>query len=163
MDTKKKKIKLNLFDGIVILLILVIAVGAYFVLQRSNGENMNTTETTIFTIELTKVPDTLINSVAVGDTFKDNSSEKIYGTVVSYESVPYTALKTDQSTDMFYDKEEPGYVTLRITLETNSVTSDDQIKTSNGLTISTGGSVDVSNGKIYGTGYIIGIEREGEA
>lgn len=163
METKKKGPKFNLFDVIVVVLVvlvLAVAVGAYILLHQSPEEVPQTTEKTTFTVELTVLPENLLDAIEVGDSFKDISTGQIYGTVVSAESVPCVSQYTDPYTGFVYEREVEDYSNYRITLEADTLHDDGTIKTADGLIISIGYSVNISNGKMTGVGSILSIDRE---
>ena len=161
MEQKKKRIRFNLFDVIVIAVILVLAAAAYLILNGLPGAaDAAETTTVTYTLELTGLREEMSDSVAVGDTFYETSNGYAIGTVTAVEVVPYTVNATDKENAVIRSEEVSGYISLQITLEIEVIETDDSLTTEEGQVIRTGVSIKASNGTLLGSGYIIWTERE---
>ncbi len=162
MDKKQaKKVKFNLFDALVILVILVAAVAVYLILQGSSDDGVFAESSPIsYTVEVTGLREGMEDTVSIGDEFQETSDGNTMGTVTAVEVIPYTVQATDEEEGVIRDQEVEGYSTLRITLEVQSVEPDSAIETTEGETIRVGTSVTMSNGTLLAKGTIIWMERE---
>jgi len=155
-QAKTKKKRPNLFDVIFIVLILVVAVGAYFLVHGTGGE-----ETTLrtYVIELTGLREGMESSVAVGDTVTDTVKNYGMGTVTATEVVPYEETTIDAENGVYRQIDVAGYVTLRLTVEAETTETEKEITTAGGYAIRTGTAVNCSVGTLVSSGYILEVQR----
>lgn len=158
MENKKKRIKFNLFDVIVIAVILLLAAAAYLILNGLPNASENTV-TVSYTLELTGLREEMADSVEVGDSFYVTSTGYEIGTVTAVEVVPYTVTATDKEEAVIRNQEVADYVNLQITLEVEVIETDDALTTEDGQVIRTGTSLTASNGTVIGSGFVIWTER----
>lgn len=147
----------NFFDILIILLLVLIAVGAYLLSHRDSAGQEVVTRTC--TIELTDLEERMADSVAVGDLVTDNIKNYEIGTVTAVEVQPYTQGVVDEENAILRQEPTPGRVKLLVTVECDTVEGEQEIATTSGYTLRTGTSVSVSAGKLTGTGYILYVER----
>lgn len=147
----------NFFDILIILLLVLIAVAAYFVSHRDN----TTQEVGMrsCTIELTDLEESMADSVAVGDQVTDNIKNYEIGTVTAVEVQPYTQGVVDEENAVLRQQATPGRIKLLVTVECPTVESEKEVATTGGYTLRTGTAVSVSAGKLTGAGYIVYVER----
>ena len=160
MEEKKKRVRFNLFDVIVILLVLVVAIAAYLILNSSEESSSGESVSLTYTLELTGLEEDMADAVAVGDEFYVTESGGSVGVVTEVVESPDTTLAYDVEEELVVTQEISDTITLDITLEADVLEYSDAFETADEDAIRIGTSLTVSNGKIIGTGYVIGIERE---
>lgn len=154
---KKTKKHPNFFDILIILLVLLVAVAAYFLSHRDGGQGSVVTRS--YTIELMDLEEHMLDAVAVGDEVTDNVKNYEMGTVTAVESYPYKVSVVDEETGMTRQVETPGRYVLLLTVECPTVETEKEINTVSGYTLRTGTAVSCSVGELTSAGYILSLER----
>ena len=97
MMEEQKKLKISIFD-IVIVAAVIVAAAAVFMLLKPKDVKVAapTTVPTEFTVELVQVPKGAADLIQPGDAIRDSARNYDIGTVVSHEVQPYTMQVADE-------------------------------------------------------------------
>lgn len=155
---KQTKKHPNFFDILIILLVLLVAVAAYFLSHRDGAAGKEIV-TRSCTIELMDLDTRMAETVAVGDTVMDNIKNYEIGTVTAVESYPYEVGVVDEAAGVTRQVVSPGRIVLLLTVECDTVETEKEINTVSGYTLRTGTSVSISAGELTAAGYILSLER----
>lgn len=148
----------NFFDILIILLVLAVAVAAYFLSHR-DGSQSKETVTRQYTIELVDLEESMLDDVAVGDAVTDNVKNYAMGTVTAVESYPYEVSVVDETTGVTRQVAVPDRYVLLLTVESPTVETEKEIHTVSGYTLRTGTAVSCSAGELTSAGYILSLQR----
>lgn len=154
----KKSIRLNLFDILVVCIILIIAVGVYFISHRDTDTEKEMTEV-VYTVEISKLPEGTSQYLEIGQEMKDNKHSCPAGTITDIEVRPYVTKATDQENGTIQDQAVSGYETVLITLKADCAVSDHNISLDDQNALRVGVGISYSTGSFSGSGYVVGIER----
>ena len=163
-NTPKFRLRLNLFDGIV--LVLALAVGAFLLWSAmkpaapAEGETVNTA-TVRYTVRFQKWIEGTSVLVESGDKLVDNIKNYELGTVVSAEAVPAQSLQLDHQSRQYVLADIPGYEDVLVTVEAPCTTSDESILLGGGYALWVGSVAYIRGEGYMASGPIISIEREG--
>lgn len=168
MESKdtKFRLRLNLFDGIV--LVLAILVGGMLVWNRLKPQTAETTSTTAstvrYTICLQRVAQGTGDWVKAGEPLMDNIKNFDMGVVTGVESQPAVARNLDQINGRYVDKPVEGFEDLLVTVEAKgSVGKSGGVTLDGGYKLCVGAMAYVKGVGFFGSGPIVAIEREGQA
>jgi hypothetical protein len=153
------KWKINLFDVVIIVLVLIAAIlFLYFTTFR--GQSVSNTESTVtYTMELRDISKPVADAIQIGDTLTDSVKNNDLGTIQSVEIVPYTTLGQITDTGEYVLSVVPDRYTAILEMEAAAVESDTSIAVGAGYIIRCGTSVSVIGPGYIGTGTILTIER----
>ena len=154
---KQKRKHPNVFDVIFIVLIVLLALGAYWISHRSDTGNEQRSRT--YVVELTGLDEAMAQYVSVGDPVTDNVKNYEIGTIEAIEVTDDLILVTDQEDGIVREVAQEGYITLLLTIRADTVESEMAVETVSGYTLRTGTSVSISAGSLTSAGYILNVER----
>ncbi len=163
MEQKNDKLRLhlNVFDAIVILLVL--AVGAFLLWNRLKpdaGSGQGARSDTIqYTVLLQRAQPGTGACVAQGDALEDAVKNYTIGTVVSAEVLPATKSIIDEDARAYVTADIPGYEDVRIVVESSASISDEKILVGSGYELRVGDSIYVRGPGYLGSGVVYAIER----
>lgn len=164
MESKDNKfrLRLNLFDGIVLLLAL--AVGAFLLWSAlkpaATKETSSTASTIRYTIRFQRCLEDTVNVIHPGDRLTDSIRNYEIGRVVSTEVGPARALRLDTGSRSYVMTTMEGYNDIDVLVEAPCVIADDVITIGGGYAVRTGAVAYVQGDGYMATGYIAAIERE---
>ena len=162
---KKIKWRLNLFD--VILICIVIAAAAIFLIltsPRGGGISAGENITVRYKIELIEMNPTAAECIKVGDTLIDNIKKNTIGTVVSVEINPAEMISENLENGEHVLAVIPEKQTAIIEITAEATETDASITVSGGgFVLRSGLKVSVTGPGYAGSGHIIYVERDGEA
>ena len=166
-EKKRWKLKFNLFDGIVILLALAIAVGAVtYVRRRSAASAPEGTQTSgavqvtvRYTLEIEQAYDAAAALAREGDELYERTKKQYLGKVESLEILPATVLAKDTVNGRFLFTEVPGRSNIKMQVTTQGIRTEEGTTLDSGLEIRVGDSFRVCGPGYYGTGYVTHMER----
>ena len=162
-QNKKPRWKLNGFDIILIAVVLV-AAAAVFLLWRSSSRSSDVSATSVrYTIELEEMAGETAYQIKAGDTIVDSVKKYVMGTVESVSVMAATEWKTDYTTGDTVMSEIPGKKTAVIELVCDCNMSDAEIAATSGYVVRIGAEVQAAGPGYAGTGYVVAIDREGDA
>ena len=149
-----RKLPLNLFDIIIIVLVIALAAGFIFVrLQGSKSADSGSSGTVEYSIELSTIAENTEGMII----------KKLYmGTVKSVEFYPATKEATDYTTGNTVYTEVPGMISARVELTADCKETDTAITVNGGYVVRIGTEVSVLGPGYSGSGYVLGVKR-GEA
>ena len=159
MEETKKRRRPNLFDILIIVLVLA-AVAVAYILSH-DGFSQKTVTTRSYLLELADLPQGMEDSVHVGDTVTDNIKNYEIGTVTGIELIPSTNQVLDEDGGVFRPAPVDGLVTLLLTIEVPTVETEQSIDTVSGYTLRVGAQTSCSVGALRAAGYIVALDREG--
>ena len=164
-NTPKFRLRLNLFDGIV--LILALAVGGlllWMALKPAAGEQSAspTASTVRYTVRFQKWIEGTSSLIESGDKLVDNIKNYELGSVVSSEVVPAQSLQLDHNSRQYVLTTIPGYEDVLVTVESPCTITDEAITLGGGYALRVGGTAYIRGEGYMASGPIVAIEREGE-
>lgn len=162
MEQKKFRLRLNLFDGIVLLAAL--AVGAFLlwnamkpeVPQEVVPENNDMVRFTVRVQHWLEGSESLIQE---GDQLADNIKNYVLGRVVDVETAPCRQRVLDRENNRFVWAELEGYEDVLITMETSCSISDRVILVDGGYELRVGDMAYLRGIGYMGSGPVIAIEE----
>ena len=166
--TPKFRLRLNLFDGIV--LILALAVGAFLLWNAlkpaatpSADAPVATTSTVRYTIRVQRFPEGTGSLIKVGDELVDNIKNYSMGKVVDTEIVPAVSLVMNHDEKKYQLTQVPGMEDILVTVEFTCPENEENIVLSGGYTLRVGMTTYIRGKGYMASGPVIAIEREGQA
>ena len=164
----KFRLKLNLFDGIV--LIAALAVGAFLLWNAfkpapaaSSGTASPSTSTVRYTIRFQRLMEGTGSLIQPGDALVDTIKNYKLGNVVSVEVVPAEYQLLNQESREYTLTTISGYEDALVTVESACTDSSDTILLDGGYTLRVGATAYIRGEGYMGSGPIISIEREEQA
>ncbi len=166
---QKFRFKLNLFDGIV--LVLCLCVGgflAYSYLKPAPAVTEDpavpSASTVRYVVKFQKMLEGTETLVESGDKLTDNIKNYDLGTVVSTEVIPCTTRVEDHINRQVVRAEIPGHVDLLVTVESDSAAlGTDAVVLDGGYNLRVNTTAYIKGEGYMASGPIISIEREGQA
>ena len=163
----KFRLKLNLFDSIV--LVVALAVGAFLLWSALKpaastpvGEP-TATSTVRYTIRFQRMLEGSGSLIQPGDALVDTIKNYQLGNVVSVEIVPAQSQILDHDSREYVLAEVAGYEDALVTVESPCTISSDTILLDGGYTLRVGATSYVRGSGYMGSGPVISIEREDQA
>ena len=158
-----RKLPLNLFDIIIIVLVIALAAGFIFVrLQGSKSADSGSSGTVEYSIELSTIAENTEGMIKPGDKIEDKIKKLYMGTFKSVEFYPATKEATDYTTGNTVYTEVPGMISARVELTADCKETDTAITVNGGYVVRIGTEVSVLGPGYSGSGYVLGVKR-GEA
>ena len=157
MEQNKRRIRLNLFDGIVILIALAVAGVLLWMQMKPAASNAATpaAATMQYTIRLQKVLPGTDDLIESGDALVDVVKNFELGTVVSATVMP--------ATDSIIDEDEKAYVTgyedIDIVVESTATYGEEKVLVGSGYELRVGEKIYVRGPGYLGSGEVYAIER----
>lgn len=166
-NTSKFRLRLNLFDGIV--LVLALALGAVLLWTNLKpaspvGSTPSAASSTVrYTVRFQKWLEGTSSLIQEGDKLVDNIKNYKLGQVVSAEVVPALSQQLDHEGRQYVQTIIPGYEDVLVTVEAPCTISDESVTLDGGYSLRVGGTAYIRGEGYMGSGPIISIEREGQA
>lgn len=157
----KRRWKLNVFD-IIIIAVVIVAAGVFLYFWRFSGNSSTAVNTTPvhYTIELNGMLEGTSQKIKEGDTIMDSTKKFIMGTVVSLTVMPATTTEVNLETGDTIEVEVPGKEAALIEIVCPCSSSDTEIKAESGYVVRIGSEVTASGPGYAGKGYVLAINRE---
>lgn len=152
----RRHYKPNLFDIVIILVILALGVGVYLF---ANREVAAETKTLRYTIELSDMPEGFSEKVEVGDDLTDNIKNYYMGKVVQVDAVPFTKLADDMENGKILDSVVPERESVLIVVEANVTESASEFRVNGNFLVKAGLEIAAKGPGYAGEGYILTVER----
>lgn len=156
-NVKKKKFRINIFDVVIVVIVLALAVGLYAFTHR--GKVAQQTKKITYLVELRNLPEGFTNLISEGDKLTDNVKNYYMGKVLKVETVPYVTFSNDIPNVQVKEVAVEGRENAIITVEADVIESDMDFKLSSGFTVKGGLEANVKGRGYAGSGYILEIER----
>lgn len=112
--------RVSLVDLLIVLLIVLIAGGVYFVFFGGADKQVVHTTKVIYDFEITNVNKDFVDAINPGDPIRDSVRGNELGTVVSKESKSATMLNEDLINGRYVIADVPGAYDVVITIEANA-------------------------------------------
>ena len=160
MEQSKFRLKLNLFDGIV--LILALAVGAFLVWRAVKPVapvQSDPTSTVRYTIRFQRWASGTSGLIQPKDQIADNIKNYEIGQVVSAQAAPALVQTVDQASRRYVWAELEGYEDVLVTVEAPCVISDESITVGGGYELRVGSKGFFRGEGYMGSGPIVAIEE----
>lgn len=162
-ENKGFRLKLNLFDGIVILAAL--AVGAVLLYMNlkpaapAGDTSAPAAATTQYTIRLQKTLPGTGELIEAGDALVDVVKNFELGTVVSATVMPATDSIINEEAKAYVTAEIPGYEDIEIVVESSVTYGEENILVGSGYKLRVGEKIYVRGPGYLGSGEVYAIER----
>ena len=158
-NNRKFRLRLNLFDAIVI--VLALAAGALLLWNRFKPSQTSApaAQSIQYTIRLKRVQPGVGDLIQAGDTLVDTVKNYELGQVVSCQVTPAAQVIRDDGAQTYVKAEIPGYEDLYIVLKSSASISDEKILLDSGYQIRVGESVYARGPGYFGSGEVYAIER----
>ncbi len=163
-NTPKFRLRLNLFDAIV--LILALAAGALLLWNALKPEPAvqspsSETSTVRYTLRFQKWKPGDSAMVQPGDKLTDNIKNLELGHVVSAQAVPSQVILLNQDSRSFVLATIPGYEDVLVTVESPASMAKDAVALESGYKLWVGAIAYVRGSGYMATSSVVSIEREG--
>ena len=160
----KFRLRLNLFDGIVLLLAL--AVGAVLLWSAVKpaaapaGDSGSAASTVRYTIQFQRCLEGTVNAIHAGDRLTDSIRNYELGRVVSATAMPAQGLRVDHQSRAYVLTPMEGFEDIDVVVEAPCTVTDEAITVGGGYPVRAGASAFIQGDGYLATGYIIAVERE---
>ena len=162
-ENKGFRLKLNLFDGIVILLALAVAAVLLYMNLKPAAPAGDTSApaaaTTQYTIRLQKTLPGTGELIEAGDALVDVVKNFELGTVVSATVMPATDSMINEEAKAYVTAEIPGYEDIEIVVESSVTYGEENILVGSGYKLRVGEKIYVRGPGYLGSGEVYAIER----
>ncbi|MBR5537566.1 MAG: DUF4330 domain-containing protein [Clostridia bacterium] len=164
--TPKFRLRLNLFDGIVLVLALVVgAVLLWFMVKPAPAASADTpaaNSTTIrYTVRFQKWIKGTESLIEPGDKLVDNIKNYELGTVVYAEPVRMESLMLDHENRQYVLAALDGYTDVLVTVESPCTITDEAVTVGGGYALRVGATAYIRGEGYMASGPITSMEREG--
>ena len=162
MEQKKFRLRLNLFDGIV--LALALAVGAFLLWSAMKPQIPDeaapaSTSSVRYTVRLQRCIPGTSELIRTGDQVADNIKNYEVGKVVSAQAVPSTMQVADQESRRWVWAELEGFEDVLVTVESPCTVSDRGFTVGGGYEVRVGTTGFFRGEGYMGSGPIVAIEE----
>ena len=163
-NTPKFRLRLNLFDAIILVVVLLAgAVLVWFGLRSSGSEAASpTTRTVQYTVLFQRIREGNSALIEAGDPLVDTVRNYNLGTVVSTRVEPATYQVLNQETQTYVDAVLEGYEDVYVTEESTCTVGDDSLVLDGGYEFRVGQVTYIRGPGYMGSGPITEIVREAE-
>ncbi len=160
-NNHKFRLRLNLFDAIVLVVVLLAAAAFGYLTLKDKGTDASapTTQTVQYTVLFQKMNESGSQMVKAGDQLEDTVKNYRMGTVVSVERKPAMVQVLDQETKTYVMAELDGYEDVYVTVESTCTSTDEALLLDSGYDIRVGQTAYVRGPGYMGSGPVTTIER----
>ena len=160
-NNHKFRLRLNLFDAIVLVVVLLAAAAFGYLTLKDKGTDASapTTQTVQYTVLFQKMNESGSQMVKAGDQLEDTVKNYRLGTVVSVERKPAMVQVLDQETKTYVMAELEGYEDVYVTVESTCTSNDEALLLDSGYDIRVGQTAYVRGPGYMGSGPVTAIER----
>ena len=165
-NTPKFRLRLNLFDAIILVLVLVVGgVLAWLTLRPAAQETAapDVASTVRYTVRFQRWAEGSSSLIQAGDQLTDNIKNYAMGTVVSFEAVPAVTQLLNQETRQYEDAPIKGYEDILVTVESPCTESDTGFILDGGYELRVGITTYIKGEGYMASGPVVAVEREGQA
>lgn len=164
-DNGKFRLRLNLFDAIILLLALVVGAFLLWSALKPDTASITTpvaqTETVTYTIRLNKTVPGTGDMITAGDSLTDAIKNFQLGQVVSYTVSPAVTLILDEDAQSMVYADVPGRENVDIVVSATATGTDGSLLVGSGYELKVGAQIFVRGPGYMGGGYVVNIDREG--
>ncbi len=156
------RLRLNLFDGIVLVLALAAAVFLMWRFTRpaASGDGGRSASGQ-YTVCFQRWPAGSAQAIHQGDQLADNIKNYNVGTVVSAQAVPCQSLILDQVNGEYVLADVDGYEDVLVTVESPCTVTDEAVTLGGGYALRVGATMYLRGEGYMASGPVIAMEREG--
>ena len=162
-ENKRFRLKLNLFDGIVILIALAVAAVLLYTQLKPAAPSADAStpaaSTTQYTIRLQKTLPGTADLIKKGDALVDVVKNYSLGSVVSATAMPATDIIVNEDAKAYVTAEIPGYEDIEIVIEASVTYGEEDILVGSGYELRVGEKIYVRGPGYLGSGEVWAIER----
>ena len=166
MENKNEKfhLRLNLFDGIVLVLaVLVAGLLIWSRMKPATPAEDPKTSTLEYVVRFQRWPESTVDMVKEGDKLVDNVKNFNLGTIQSVEVVPATGEVFNENKKSFDRAEVPGYADILVTVVSDAATvGPDMIKLDGGVQLRVGMPLYIRGQGYMASGPVVSIQRAEE-
>ncbi|MBS4960091.1 MAG: DUF4330 family protein [Clostridiales bacterium] len=155
----KKKFRINIFDIVILAVVVIVGAGFYLFTHR---EVVQETKTISYTLEITEVPVGFSENIKPGDKITDSVKNYYMGNVVEVDAQKSTRIVDDYETGRKVEAVVPGKETVILTLETSVIDTAANLTVESGYVVKAGKEANIKGPGYAGTGYILTVNREAE-
>ena len=158
----KFRLRLNLFDGIILVVALAVAAVLLWMAvkpQAVSNESSTAAATVRYTIRFQRWTGSIIQP---GDKLVDNIKNNELGQVVSTQAVPAQTQLLDQESHSYVLAAVPGYEDILVTVEAPCTVSEEAVILGSNFQLLVGSTAYIRGEGYMASGPIISIEREGQ-
>lgn len=156
------RLRLNLFDGIILALALLVAAAIVFFSLSSQEVAVvasPTSKEVTFTVRISNATPEVADAFQAGDALEDAVKNLALGTIVSSTSFPTTTLVLDQENTIYVENEYPDYVNIDVEITSYATVSEDEITLDSGYVITAADAIYIRGPGYLGSGMVIDIDR----
>lgn len=160
--SNKFRLRLNLFDGIVLLLALAVGAVLLWSAVRPSAapvESGSAADTVRYTIQFQRCLEGTVNAIHEGDRLTDSIRNYELGRVVSATAAPARALRVDNLSRSYILTTMEGFEDIDVVVEAPCVITQDAVTVGGGYPVRAGASAFIQGDGYLATGYIIAVER----
>ena len=162
MEQERFRLKLNLFDGIVLL--LAVAAAAFLLWRMVKPEvpvqsDPTTTSTVRYTVRFRRWTPGTSHLIEAGDRIVDNIKNFEMGHVVSAQAATAISQTLDMVNDRYIWVEMDGFEDVLVTIEAPCVVTDAAITVGGGYEVRVGSTAYCKGQGYMGSGPIVAIEE----
>jgi len=158
----KMRLRLNIFDVVIIVCAIIAAVLIINYSSRSDsGASIipaGSQETITYILELQGMRYGSAELIQVGDTLIDKVERRALGTIVSFELIPATTLQSTVTTGDRVIVEIPERTDAILTIRAQATVTDSQISV-DGFAVRVGARVSANGPSYNGLGFVSYVER----
>ena len=161
-NERRFRLKLNLFDGIVILVALAVAAVLLYMQMKpapTDESGAPASATMQYTVRLLETIPGTGDLVKPGDKLRDVVKNYDLGVVVSSRVMPATDSIIDEDTNSYVTAEIPGREDVEIIIEANATYGDESVLVGSGYAVRVGDEIFVRGPGYLGSGEVWAIER----
>lgn len=163
-NTHKFRLRLNLFDAIVLIVVLL-AGGAFAWLSLRSAQSDGTAsaaQTVQYTVVFQKMAQGDSQLIQPGDKLEDAVKNYSLGTVVSVEAKPAVTQVLDEVNRRYVDAELEGFEDVYVTVESSCTDNGEKLVLGGGYDFRVGQIAYVRGPGYMGSGPVTAIERGNE-
>ena len=161
-NNHKFRLRLNLFDAIILVAVLLVGAAAAWIGLRSGGETTPTAAPVRYTVVFQKMAKGDSQLIQAGDKLEDAVKNYSIGTVVSVETKPAVTQILDQEERCYVDAELAGYEDVYVTVESACTDNGETLLLGGGYDFRVGQTAYVRGPGYMGSGPVTAIERGNE-
>ncbi len=157
IKTGNRKFRVSLFDIIVILLVILLALGFVYYKNHHGGTGGTIMQT--YTMELTRMDENMEGKFQPGDKIIDKVKKQELGEVVSAEYIPCIQTVENYEEQRVVESEIPGKISAVVTMQAECIDDGTKITTTSGYDLAVGTEMSVVGPGYSGSGYLISMDR----
>ncbi len=160
-QNKKFRLRLNLFDGIVLVLALIVGgvLAFHYLTPEEVTVSVVQTKTATYTIRLRNTVPEIVDQIQPGDQLEDAVKNLDLGTVVSVSATPSPTVVLDESTLTYLEQVHPYYMDVDIVVTCPATVTEDQILLTSSYRIRGDETIYVRGPGYLGSGIVLSIDR----